>query len=198
MEVQTIQLGDAIDTTLSRFQSGILAVEGKQVPVMDAAAGSGRIPFYTGANTMSAGSSDFTFESVKGQLTVERLNVGLSAGANATDGLIRAENDVIAYATSDKRLKENIVNIPNSLDKIEKINGVTFDWKPLTEEEINTIHSNEGHDVGVIAQEIEAILPELVETRPNGYKAVKYEKIVPLLIEAIKELKHKVEALESK
>jgi len=86
----------------------------------------------------------------------------------------------------------------HSLDKIEKINGVTFDWKPLTEEEIETIHSNEGHDVGVIAQEIEAILPELVETRPNGYKAVKYEKIVPLLIEAIKELKHKVEALESK
>ena len=61
---------------------------------------------------MSAGSSGFTFDSANKHLVVERLNVGLSAGTNSTDGLIRAENDVIAYATSDKRLKENIRPIP--------------------------------------------------------------------------------------
>ena len=58
------------------------------------------------------------------------------------------------------------------------------------------IHENEGHDVGVIAQEVEKVIPEIVQTRDNGYKAVKYEKIVPLLIESIKELKAEIEELK--
>ena len=147
---------------------------------------------------MSAGQSDFTFEPVKGQLTIERLNVGLSAGANGTDGLIRAENDVIAYATSDKRLKENIRPIPWAVDKVKQINGVYFDWIPLSEEEEKTLHGNKGQDIGVIAQEIEEILPELVTTRDNGYKAVKYDKIVALLIEAIKEQQGEIDELKRK
>jgi hypothetical protein len=57
---------------------------------------------------------------------------------------------------------------------------------------------NVGHDIGVIAQEIQAVLPEIVTTRDNGYLAVKYEKIVALLIESNKELLKRVEALESK
>ena len=138
------------------------------------------------------------FSDSTGQLTTERLRVGLSATTVSTDGMIRAENDIIAFSTSDKRLKENIINIPNSLDKINEINGVTFDWKPLTEEEVKTIHSHSGHDIGVIAQEIEKVLPEVITTRPNGYKAVNYEKIVPLLIEAIKELKAEVSELKKK
>ena len=60
------------------------------------------------------------------------------------------------------------------------------------------VHSFEGHDVGVIAQEIEAVLPEVVTTRDSGYKAVRYDKIVPLLIQGIKELKSEVEILKSK
>jgi hypothetical protein len=59
------------------------------------------------------------------------------------------------------------------------------------------IHENEGHDIGVIAQEVEKVMPEIVTTRDNGYKAVKYEKIVPLLIEAIKELSNEVKELKS-
>jgi len=125
------------------------------------------------------------------------LDVGSSfAGSNTTDGLIRAKNDVVAYSTSDERLKTNIVNIPNAIDKIKQINGVYFDWIPLTEEQRKTIHPNEGHDIGVIAQEIEAILPEVVTTRDTGYKAVKYEKIVALLIEAIKEQQLEIEEIK--
>jgi hypothetical protein len=146
----------------------------------------------------SAGSADMTFANGNGILTVERLNVGLSAGTNNTDGLIRAENDVIAFATSDRRLKENILPILNALDKVKQIQGVTFDWIPLTEEQRKTLHGNEGHDIGVIAQEIEAILPELVTTRNTGYKAVKYEKIVALLIEAIKEQQGEIDELKRK
>ena len=96
------------------------------------------------------------------------------------------------------RLKENIKPIPWALDKIQKINGVTFDWKPLTEEQKIYIHGHEGSDIGVIAQEIEKVLPEVVTTRDNGYKAVKYEKIVALLIEAIKEQQSEIDQLKDK
>jgi hypothetical protein len=139
-----------------------------------------------------------TFANGNKILTVERLNVGFSAGTNDTDGLIRAENDVIAYATSDRRLKENILPILNALDKVKQIQGVTFDWIPLTKEQRKILHGNEGHDIGVIAQEIEAILPELVTTRDNGYKAVKYDKMVALLIEAIKEQQGEIDELRRK
>jgi len=59
------------------------------------------------------------------------------------------------------------------------------------------IHENEGHDIGVIAQEVEKVAPEIVTTRDNGYMAVKYEKIVPLLIEAIKELSEEIDKLKA-
>jgi hypothetical protein len=127
------------------------------------------------------------------------LNVGGTGNAcNTTTGRIDATNDIVAYATSDKRLKCNIKPIENSLCKVIGVSGNTFDWKELTKEETKTIHGNTGKDVGVIAQEIEAILPEAVTTRDSGYKAVNYEKIVPLLIEAIKDLTVKVEELELK
>jgi hypothetical protein len=101
-------------------------------------------------------------------------------------------NDVVAFYSSDKRLKENVKNIESPLEKLNKINGVEFDWI-----EKQGVHGNKGHDIGVIAQEIEEVLPEVVTTRDNGYKAVKYEKIVPLLIEAIKELKTEIEELKN-
>jgi hypothetical protein len=103
---------------------------------------------------------------------------------SAVAGRIDASNDVVAFSTSDSRFKENIQVIPNALDKIDKIHGYTFDWKE--DKNLNIMHGFVGHDVGVIAQEIEKVLPEVVTTRDNGYKAVKYEKIIPLLIEAIK------------
>ena len=107
-------------------------------------------------------------------------------------------NDVVAFASSDKRLKENVKPLDNALHKINKINGVEFDWIDGKDEYGNSVHSNTGHDVGVIAQEIEEVLPEVVTTRDNGYKAVKYEKIVPLLIEAIKEQQQQINKLEEK
>jgi hypothetical protein len=113
---------------------------------------------------------------------------------SATVGRIDASNDIVAYSTSDERLKYNIVPISNPISKIEAIGGYTFDWKP----EHKDLHGFEGHDVGVIAQEIESILPEIVTTRDTGYKAVKYEKIVPLLIEAIKDLQKQIDELKSK
>jgi hypothetical protein len=72
-----------------------------------------------------------------------------------------------------------------------------FDWIPLSPEQMKTIHGNEGKDIGVIAQEIEEILPEVVTTRDTGFKAVKYDKIVALLIEAIKEQQIQIDQLKN-
>jgi len=124
-------------------------------------------------------------------------SVGINVTPSGTSGRLDCSNDVVAYSTSDKRLKENIKPLDSALDKVLKISGVSFDWKELTKEEKKTIHGNEGHDVGVIAQEIEEVLPEVVTERDTGYKAVKYEKIVPLLIEAIKEQQKQIEELKN-
>jgi hypothetical protein len=114
--------------------------------------------------------------------------------------------DVIAYA-SDLRLKENIKPIENALDKVQKISGVHYQWKDKVTE-LGFEPTNK-QDIGVIAQEIQAVLPEAVKPAPfdyNGglsksgenYLTVQYEKIVPLLIEAIKELKAEIDILKNK
>jgi cytoskeletal protein CcmA (bactofilin family) len=135
---------------------------------------------------------------VTGDIRINSGALGVGVNPNGTDGRIDASNDVVAYSSSDKRWKENIQPIENALDKVSQISGVEFDWKKLTKEEKKTQHGNEGHDIGVIAQEIEKVLPEIVTTRENGYKGVRYEKIVPLLIESIKELKAEIEELKNK
>ena len=118
------------------------------------------------------------------------LAVG-SVTAPTVTGSIRAAADIIAFASSDERLKTDKQIIPDALDKVNKISGYNFVWIP-----VEGVHDNEGHDIGVMAQEIEKVIPEVVTTRDNGYKAVKYEKIVPLLIEAIKELSNEVKELK--
>ena len=123
-------------------------------------------------------------------------SLGVGVAPSATVGRIDASNDVVAFSTSDIRFKENITPIPNALDKLNKIGGYTFDWN--SDPELTKLHGFKGHDIGVIAQEIEKVLPELVTTRDNGYKAVKYEKLVALLIESNKELLKRIEVLESK
>ena len=75
--------------------------------------------------------------------------------------------------------------------KIFQINGVSFDWN-------NKQDLYSGRDVGVIAQEIESVLPEIVQTRESGMKAVRYEKIVALLIEAIKEQQLQIDELKAR
>jgi len=118
-------------------------------------------------------------------------SLGVGMAANSTIGRIDAKNDVVAFSTSDKRLKDNVTPIENALNKISQVQGIEFDWIPK-----EGVHGNEGRDVGVIAQEIEKVLPEVVTTRDNGYKAVKYEKIIPLLVEAIKELQEEIKELK--
>jgi hypothetical protein len=149
------------------------------------------------SNTVISGSSQVTLSSTTGGGTSANVrfgSLGIGLAATGVSGEIVASADIVAFASSDIRLKENIQPIQNALEKVESISGNTYDWK----EGYDEIHSHKGNDVGVIAQEIESILPQIVTNRDNGYKAVQYEKIVPLLIEAIKELSAKVKQLENK
>jgi len=89
--------------------------------------------------------------------------------------------------SSDEQLKENISTIQNPIDKVNALRGVDFNWK-----------ENGKKQIGVIAQEVEKILPELVEMRPDGYKGVHYDNVVGLLIEAIKEQQKEIDELKEK
>ena len=124
---------------------------------------------------------------------------GLNGEANLTfngstlsvTGNINATSDIIAFHSSDQRLKDNIIPIDNPIEKVKQISGVEFDWNDKQD-----FHT--GHDIGVIAQEIEEVLPDIVRLNDKGFKQVRYEKIIALLIEAIKEQQKELEELKNK
>jgi len=134
---------------------------------------------------------DNTIDTSTGQLTLDSNGGQLNINDNTViTGILSVTDDITAFFSSDERLKDNITPIEDPLAKVLSISGNSFDW--------NDQSSHTGRDIGVIAQEIEKVLPEIVTTRENGFKAVQYEKITPLLIEAIKELSHKVDDLQQK
>ena len=123
---------------------------------------------------------------------------GVATAASGTSGEIRATNDITAFYSSDVALKENINNIPNPMDMVSKLNGVLFDWKDSF---IKSKGGEDGYfvrkkDVGVVAQDVESVLPEIVGTRPDGIKAVKYDRLCALLIECVKDLQDQVNNLK--
>jgi hypothetical protein len=140
----------------------------------------------------------------------QMTSLGIGTPASGTTGEIRATNNITAYY-SDRRLKENIKPIVDAVRKVLSISGVTFNSNDLAE---TYGYTDRKTQVGVIAQEIEAVLPEIVVPAPfdiaknsNGveysksghnFKTVQYEKIVPLLIEAIKEQQTQIETLNKK
>jgi hypothetical protein len=129
-----------------------------------------------------------------GSTHVDNGALGVGVVPSATTGRIDASNDIVAYSSSDKRLKENITPITNALDKVKALTGVEFDWKTEHKE----AHGYEGHDTGVIAQEVKEVMPSAVRENETGFLAVRYEKLIGLLIEANKELANRVEELEKK
>jgi len=137
---------------------------------------------------------------VVGELEVQSTSnnaVVIDGGARIKKDLL-VDGDITAYYTSDINLKENITIIPNALDKINSLSGNTFTWKSEGNgEDAGGYYREIGQaDTGVIAQEIDALgLPGITTTRSDGTMAVSYDRLIPILIQAVKELSAKVDAL---
>ena len=129
----------------------------------------------------------------------EPVHIG-ATGAPGGDLLLRVtgemavSDNITAYYSSDISLKDNIRPIESAIFKVQQIRGVTFDWN----EKSNKLQQEKGHDVGLIAQEVEMVLPEVIQIRKDGIKAISYEKVVPLLVEAIKEQQTLIEDLSNR
>ena len=114
-----------------------------------------------------------------------------STVANVTADNIFARDELVGASSSDRNLKDSVLTIDTALGKIEQIGGYEFTWNSnIQDERIGK------RDYGVIAQEVEEILPHAVNINSRGYKTVNYNSLIPLLIEAVKELSGRVEELE--
>jgi len=149
----------------------------------------------TGAVTVS------TEQDIDTAADVRFDSFGVGTNASGTTGMIRATNNIYAYY-SDERLKDFEGNIPNALDKVCQLGGYYFRENELAKE---LGYDNNERQVGVNAQEVEKIMPEVVHVAPISdteaakgveYKTVSYDKLVPLLIESIKELKAEIDELK--
>ena len=104
---------------------------------------------------------------------------------------LHVEGDVVSYYASDKRLKDDITLIDEPLSKVMSLDAIEFNWN-------DNQSTYTGHDIGLVAQQVEQVAPEIVETRKDGYKAIKYEKVNALLVGAIQEQQKKIEFLEKR
>ena len=131
------------------------------------------------------------------QLLVDNTDSGAGIQYRPSDNTLRVDGDIIAFHSSDIRVKKNLEKIKDPIAKIMGISGYTFDWEEKDVDSLSYI-GRSGSDTGVIAQEIENLgLPGLVQERGNGIKAVNYPKIIAILIEAIKELKADIDQLKT-
>jgi len=117
----------------------------------------------------------------------------LSNGNLGVTGSISATADIVAYASSDKRYKNNIVLISDAVSKVSKLNGVTWEWN----DEVDDV-TKQSPKTGLIAQEVKEVLPEVVNERENGFLGLDYSKMVGLLVEAIKEQQNTIEDLKAR
>ena len=127
---------------------------------------------------------------------VSEGNLTFDGSLLTVDGAITCSGNITAL-TSDKRLKDFKGKIPSALEKVQKLNGYNFNWND-TAKELNADVFDDENQVGVSAQEVLEVCPEAVKPAPvnSDYYTVQYEKLVPLLIEAIKDLKAEINEMK--
>jgi hypothetical protein len=146
---------------------------------------------------LSVGSAITTSGTINIGATTDNIRVnsiGIGMAASTTAGRIDAAGDIIGFSTSDIRLKKDIFIIDNATELLSKLRGVSYMW----DEQSKDIHGYVGKDYGVIAQDVEKVFPEIVQHRSNGYLAVRYEKLIGVLIAAVNEQSKRIKDLESK
>jgi hypothetical protein len=145
----------------------------------------------TNANSAAGAFASASAYSASAATTYAQLAVANTFTANQiVSGSITATGDVVAYSTSDKRHKHNIVLISDALSKVTKLNGVTWEWN----EDVDDA-TKETPKTGLIAQEVQEVLPEVVKERGDGFLALDYSKTIGLLVEAIKEQQTQIHSL---
>jgi Chaperone of endosialidase len=148
------------------------------------------------ANTNFGGSTSSLFVSN----TVARIGVGGITSPQAplhVQGAVYATGDITAFYTSDANLKKNVTPIANALEKVRWLKGVHFEWDKDKIAGLEHVGPKPDKDIGLIAQDVEKVFPQAVTERSDGYKAVDYTKLVPVLIEAVKELSYRINILEA-
>jgi hypothetical protein len=143
--------------------------------------------------TLSSNNSGRAGYFIYGDDAVQLCN---GADAISCSGNITTTGNITGYNGSDERLKHNIVKIKDPLYKLSQISGYTFTWNDDYYAKQNQDLFKKD-DIGVIAQEIREVIPEAVHEKENGYLGVDYQKIIPLLIEAIKEQQVQIEELRN-
>jgi len=119
------------------------------------------------------------------------VSIGAATAPGAT---LHVYGDIIATGTitpSDARLKENVMTVSAALETVTQLRGVTFNWREDSEHRIGKVP--EEKQIGMIAQEVEAVIPDAVHTALDGYKGVNYQSLTGLLIEAIKDQQSQIE-----
>jgi hypothetical protein len=144
---------------------------------------------FSGAKTFSSAVT-ITDSTAATSKTTGALKV---TGGISTQGDLFAGGDVVAYASSDERLKDNVELISDPIGKVQALKGVTWEWNDNASEA-----SKQSPNLGVIAQDVEKVLPQLVHDRENGYKGVDYAKLTGLLIEAVKEQQKQIDELKAR
>ena len=153
------------------------------------------------ANTSAAGSGGekTVAEFQDDNVYFGEANYKISGSASSTGsfgyvysaGVIRAGDDVIAFHSSDERLKNNITIIENPIDKVKKLKGVEYEWNNL-----QGVYPIGSKDSGIIAQDVQKVLPQLVKEKKGGYLGVRHDRLVGLLIESVKEQQEQIDELK--
>ena len=189
---------DGANSTIKNLTGGLFILGNNSVQIKDEGNTKTFAKFVEDDNCELYYNNSKKLETTTNGIQLSNGGLGVGTDAGTTDGQIRATDDITAFYSSDVALKENIHNIESPMDKVQQLNGVLFDWK---EDYIKNNGGEDGYfvrktDVGVIAQDVEKVLPEVVGTRPNGVKAVKYDRLCALLIECVKDLQSQVNDLK--
>jgi hypothetical protein len=192
---------------LTTNASGTLSWSSKSIAISDqTSSATTHYPLFTASSSgtvtgINVSTTKMTYQPSTGRMTL----AGAQAASNTTSGTLVVTGgvgisgalyvgaDIYSYASSDIRLKENLSKIDNSLEKLLKISGYKYHWNKIAQE---MYPERTMQDVGVIAQEVKEIVPSAVVEREDGYLAVRYDKLIPLLIEAVKALKAEIEDMK--
>lgn len=190
----------AYDSSASKFVRTRLThlltqeIDALTLGLVTANAASGQVR--VNANTNFGGTTSSLFVSN----TVARIGVGGVTNPQAplhVQGAVYATGDITAFYTSDQRLKKDVIRIDDALERVRWLNGVEFTWDKEAIRKLENVGPKPDKDIGLIAQDVERVFPQAVTLREDGYKAVDYSKLVPVLIEAIKELSYRLNIVEA-